>query len=67
MYSDDYTYCHSSCENVSCFRHKSHIDWSTPKHSILGASMADFSQSCPDFVIHDNSEVKNENSRESMY
>lgn len=50
MYTDDITYCHSSCENVSCFRHKSHIDWSTPKHSILGASMADFSSVCPDFL-----------------
>ena len=55
MYTDDITYCtgQNGCQNTSCFRHPSHIDWNTPKHSILGASMADFSPLCSDYQSSD--------------
>lgn len=50
MFSDDMTYCYSPCQNTDCFRHSSHIDWDAPKHRIVGASMADFSQECPNYI-----------------
>ena len=50
MYTDDITYCsRKECKNTSCFRHSCNIDWTTPKHSILGASMADFGMCCSDY------------------
>lgn len=62
MYEDDITYCsaQNGCQNTSCFRHPSHINWNTPKHSILGASMADFSPLCPAYERDDMPENTND-------
>lgn len=59
MFSDDMTYCsRKECKNTACFRHSCNIDWNTPKHSILGASMADFGACCaaydPDNEVNDD-------------
>ena len=50
MYTDDITYCsRKECKNAACFRHSRNIDWSTPKHRVFCASIADFGMSCSDY------------------
>ena len=50
MLGDDMTYCiRQNCKNTSCYRHYSHIDWSTSKHSNYGASLSDFAECCKDY------------------
>lgn len=47
---DDITYCAADeCINKDCFRHPSNIDWNTPKHKHLGASVSAFQTICEDY------------------
>lgn len=47
---EDITYCgNKECTNIKCMRHYSKIDWTLPKHSILGASISMFGDVCSEY------------------
>ncbi len=55
---DDMTYCgNKECANKKCMRHYSKINWQSPKHSILGASIAMFGEHCSDYCVKQQSQI----------
>ena len=49
-FPDDITYCNNDECVQPCWRHKDHIDWTSPKNMYLGCSVAEFGPVCASYA-----------------